>query len=186
MGIRSYLPQRRGSTFYPGTSCVWECLSGDLSRSCVCIASAVLSFRLCACLECLGTRGVQEEEGTTEEEMAGWHHRLDGHEFEWTLGVGDGQGGLVCCDSWGCKELDTTEWLNWTDWFSLWCSLPSLSGPCVLVTVMSNSLWIYGLWPARLLCPWISIGQNTRVGCHSLLQGIFPTQGLNPCLLNCR
>ena len=43
----------------------------------------------------------QEENGTTEDEMAGWHHRLDGHEFEWTLGVGDGQGGLACCDSWG-------------------------------------------------------------------------------------
>ena len=55
----------------------------------------------------------QEEKGTTEDEMAGWHHRLDGHEFEWTPGVGDGQGGLVCCDSWGRKELDTTERLNW-------------------------------------------------------------------------
>jgi len=57
----------------------------------------------------------QEEKGTTENEMAGWHHRLDGCEFEWTLGVGDGQGGLACCDSWGHKELDTTEWLNWTE-----------------------------------------------------------------------
>ena len=57
----------------------------------------------------------QEEKGTTEDEMAGWHHRLDGHEFEWTPGVGDGQGGLVCCDSWGRKELDTTERLNWTE-----------------------------------------------------------------------
>ena len=47
--------------------------------------------------------------------MAGWHHRLDGCEFEWTLGVGDGQGGKACCDSWGCKESDTTEWLNWTE-----------------------------------------------------------------------
>ena len=56
----------------------------------------------------------REEKGTTEDEMAGWHHRLDGHKFEWTLGAGDGQGGLVCCDSWGHKELDTTEWLNWT------------------------------------------------------------------------
>ena len=47
--------------------------------------------------------------------MAGWHHWLDGHESEWTLGVGDRQGGLVCCDSWGCKELDTIERLNWID-----------------------------------------------------------------------
>ena len=58
----------------------------------------------------------QEEKGTTEDEMAGWHHWLDGHEFEWTPGVGDGHGGLVCCSSWGCKESDTTlNWLNWTE-----------------------------------------------------------------------
>ena len=50
--------------------------------------------------------------------MAEWHHRLDGCEFEWTLGVGDGQGGLVYCDSWGRKESDMTEWLNWTDWYN--------------------------------------------------------------------
>ena len=54
----------------------------------------------------------QEEKGTTEDEMAGWHHWLDGHEFGWTLGVGDGQGGLACCGSWGRKESDTTERLN--------------------------------------------------------------------------
>ena len=57
----------------------------------------------------------QEEKGITEDEMAGWHHRLDGHEFEWTTGVGDGQGGLACCYSWGCKDSDTTEQLNWTE-----------------------------------------------------------------------
>ena len=57
----------------------------------------------------------QEEKGTTEDEMAGWHHRLDGHEFGWTPGVGDGQGGLACWNSWVCKESDTTEWLNWTE-----------------------------------------------------------------------
>ena len=51
----------------------------------------------------------------TEDEMAGWHHRLDGLGFEWTLGVGDGQGGLACYDSWGCKESDMTEQLNWTE-----------------------------------------------------------------------
>ena len=56
----------------------------------------------------------QEEKGTTEDEMAGWHHRLNEHEFEWTLGVGDGQGGLACCYSWRRKESDTTEWMNWT------------------------------------------------------------------------
>ena len=57
----------------------------------------------------------QEEKGTTEDEMSGWHHRLNGHEFEWTLGVGDGQGRLACCGSWGHKESDTTERLNWTE-----------------------------------------------------------------------
>ena len=57
----------------------------------------------------------QEEKGTTEDEMAGWHHRPDEHESEWTLGVGDGQGGMACCNSWGRKESDTTEWLNWTE-----------------------------------------------------------------------
>ena len=57
----------------------------------------------------------QEEKGTTEDEMAGWHHWLDGRESEWTLGVGDGQGGLACCDSWGHKESDMTERLNWTE-----------------------------------------------------------------------
>ena len=48
----------------------------------------------------------------TEDEMVGWHHSLDGHGFGWTLGVGDGHGGLACCNSWACKELDMTEWLN--------------------------------------------------------------------------
>ena len=57
----------------------------------------------------------QKEKGMTEDEMAGWHHRLDGQEFGWTLGVGDGQGGLGCCNSWGRKESDMTEWLNWTE-----------------------------------------------------------------------
>ena len=59
----------------------------------------------------------QEEKGMTENEMAGWHHQLDAHEFEWTLGVGHGQGGLACCSSWGHKELNTTERLNWTELF---------------------------------------------------------------------
>ena len=63
----------------------------------------------------------QEEKGTTEDEMAGWHHWLDGHEFEWTPRVGDGQGGLTCCNSWGPKDLDRTERMNctelkWTSW----------------------------------------------------------------------
>ena len=57
----------------------------------------------------------QEEKGTTEDEMAGWHLWPDGHGFVWTLGVDDGKGGLVCCGSWDWKESDTTEQLNWTE-----------------------------------------------------------------------
>ena len=57
----------------------------------------------------------QEEKGKTEDEMVGWYHRLSGCEFEHSLGVGDGQGGLACCSSWGPKELDMTERLNWTE-----------------------------------------------------------------------
>ena len=57
----------------------------------------------------------QEEKGMTEDEMVGWHHRLNGHGFGWTLGFGDGQGGLACSSSWGHRETDTTERLNWTN-----------------------------------------------------------------------
>ena len=56
-----------------------------------------------------------EEKGMSEDEMVGWHHQLDGHEFEQAPGVGDGQGCLVFCSPWYHKESDTTEWLNWTD-----------------------------------------------------------------------
>ena len=65
----------------------------------------------------------QEEKGTTEDEMAGWHPWLDRCEFEWTPGVGDGQRGLACYDSWGRKELDMTEQLNWTDIVFIYFSL---------------------------------------------------------------
>ena len=56
-----------------------------------------------------------EEKEMTEDEMVGWHHWLNGHEFEQAPGVGDGQGGLECCIPWGCKESDMTEWLNWIE-----------------------------------------------------------------------
>ena len=70
----------------------------------------------------------QEEKGTTEDEMAGWHHRLDAHEFGWTLGVGDGQGGLACCDSWGCRVRHNwaTE-LNWTEYSIVYMYTTSFS-----------------------------------------------------------
>ena len=79
----------------------------------------------------------QEEKGTTEDEMVGCHHQFDGHEFRWTPGVGDGQGGLACCGSWGHRESDTTERLNWTEpltqqfhvyEFILWCKFIGFPG----------------------------------------------------------
>ena len=56
-----------------------------------------------------------EEKGMTEDEIVGWHHWLDGHEFEQVARVGNGQGGLACCSPWGHKESDMTEWLNWAE-----------------------------------------------------------------------
>ena len=104
--------------------------------------------------------------------MVGWHHRLNGHGFGWTPGVGDGQGGLVCCSSWGHKELDTTE-LNWLYSFLFF-----------FFYLVAKSCWIaacqvplsMGFFQARI----------TGVGCHFLLQGIFLTQGSNQGLLHCR
>jgi len=73
----------------------------------------------------------QEKKGMTEDEMVGWHHQLNGHEFEWTPGVGDGQGGLACCNPWGHKELDTTERLNWTEASHNWPWVKNIIQICV-------------------------------------------------------
>ena len=84
----------------------------------------------------------------TEDEMVGWHHWFDRREFEWTPGVVDGQGGLVCCNSWGSKELDMTEPLNWTDGcmhvYIYKISVCRLTSP----TSLFNSFWwfIVFLW----------------------------------------
>ena len=80
----------------------------------------------------------QEEKGMTDNEMVGWHHRLNGHEFEQALGVGDGQGSLGCCSPWGRKELYTTKWLNWID---LGAMIPK-----------TTNFWRFLLW--QLHCPW--------------------------------
>ena len=107
-----------------------------------------------------------EGKGTTEDEMVGWHHWLNGREFEQALEVGDRQGSLVCCSSWGHKESDKTEWLNWwTDWgdamevFSLkvlplvlhiLCSSASclvISGSLLKLTVLKRCPW-----PTMLPC----------------------------------
>ena len=77
----------------------------------------------------------QSEKGTTEDEMVGWHHWLDGHGFGWTPRVGDGQGGLVCCSSWGHKQLDMTGWLNWTE--LNWTDYPLISIRSVVMTPLS-------------------------------------------------
>ena len=110
--------------------------------------------------------------------MAGWHHRLDGHEFGWTSGVGDGQGGLACCNSWGYKDLDMTEQLNWIEetWrprFDPWVrKIPqrreSLSTPVFLPgkSYGQRSLVGYSPWDHRVRH---NQGTNTslRAGMHS-------------------
>ena len=129
--------------------------------------------------------------------MAGWHHQLDGHEFEWTPGVGDGQGGLACCNSWGRRvghdwatELNWTE-LNWKakcnskTWVypglgkerSVSTPVPPLTSDvticcccCCVASVISHSLRPHRWQPIRLPRPWDSPGKNTEGGCHFLLQ----------------
>ena len=135
----------------------------------------------------------QEKKGTTEDEMVRWHHRLDGHGFGWTPGVGDGQTGLACCGSWGCKESDTTEQLNWTE------SQTKLKSQKFINIYIHNTvrIWLTNSEVAQscpTLCdsmdcspPGSSVhgnfpGKSAGVGCHFLFQGIFLTQGLNPSL----
>ena len=81
----------------------------------------------------------KEEKGTTEDEMAGWHHQLDGHEFGWTPGAGDGQGGLACCNSRGRKESGTTELLNWTERF-FYLDIPLGTTQSILIYKHKSSL----------------------------------------------
>ena len=103
-------------------------------------------------------RDWRQKKGMTEDEMAGWHHGLDGQECEWTLGVGDGQGGLVCCCSWGRKYSDRTEQLNWIEFiFNIWYLQVDLAHQATLSMEFSR--------------------QNIGIVSHSLLYGIFQTQG---------
>ena len=147
----------------------------------------------------------QEEKGMTEDEMAGWHDWLDGHEFEWTHGVGNGQGGLACCDSWGRKKSDKTEQLNWTElnWNQWWEGNGNpLQYRCLENSLERGAWWaaIHGVAQNRTWLKWLSSSSKpmimwTRVaevknhskkhavGSHFLLQKIFLT---NPGLLNCR
>ena len=95
----------------------------------------------------------QEEKGTTEDEMFGWHHRLDGHEFEQAVGVGVGQGSLMCCSPWGRKELDITEQLNWTEKVLVTQPNPTLWDP---MDVSSPCSSVHGILQARIL-KWVAI-----------------------------
>ena len=110
----------------------------------------------------------QEEKGTTEDEMIGWHHQLYGHGFGWTLGVGDGQGGMVCCSSWGCKESDTTATeLNWTEYsivymyhsFLIHSSADGHLGCFHVLAIINSAAWILGytclfqFWFPQCVCP---------------------------------
>ena len=83
----------------------------------------------------------QEEKGTTEDEMVGWHHQFNGHGFGWTPGVGDGQGGLACCGLWGCKELDTTERLDWTELIYVLTAPGLLVAALIIFIINSCSMW---------------------------------------------
>ena len=104
----------------------------------------------------LGNWG-QEEKGTTEDEMVRWHHRLDGHGFRWTLGVGDRQGGLACCGSWGCKDLDTTEhvihaqdrlsdWPDWLDFLSFLFSNSLIDIKLYKVIITLIHCWVWNIY----------------------------------------
>ena len=89
----------------------------------------------------------QEEKGTTEDEMVGWYHRLNGHEFEQTVGDGEGQGSLGCYSSWGPKELDTTERLNNKLYYTCLANVNSQTTPCYSLFILSliinnNIIWI--------------------------------------------
>ena len=109
----------------------------------------------------------QEEEGMIENEMAGWHQWLNGHGFGWTLGVGDGQGGLMCCGSWGCKESDTTERLNWTE--------------CILGS--ERETLSEGFGPAALLVHGLHLPGDKRLGLCSNWRWRCTSTLLHPPLL---
>ena len=86
-----------------------------------------------------GKNWLWEEQETTEDEIVGWHHLLDGHEFEQALEVGDGQECLACCSPWSCKESDMTEWLSWTEPYT---QLSKLKKAPVLQGTMSTYIYI--------------------------------------------
>ena len=114
----------------------------------------------------------RQEKGTTEDEMVGWHHRLDGHEFEQALGVGDGQGSLLCCSPGGCKELDTTEQLNWNEYTEhVLCVQPWLHGLYVSIrqkqVFAELRVWLINKVPSHETVKELNIDLNSHV-CYRL------------------
>ena len=93
----------------------------------------------------------QEETGMTESEMVGWYHQLNGHEFEQALGDGDGQGGLVCCSPWGCKELHTTERLNWPTELRLVRTFWQWCRQCALGSDISHEIGKKGYYMSTII-----------------------------------
>ena len=103
----------------------------------------------------------QEEKGMTEDEMVGWHHQFDGCEFEWTPGVGDGQGGLACCSSWGRKESDMTEQLNRTELMGLlwWLSVKESACQC---KSLGFDPWVRKIpWRRKWQPTWVFLSENS-------------------------
>ena len=140
----------------------------------------------------------QEEKGMTEDEMVGWHHWLNGHEFEQALGVGDGQGSMTCCGSWDHKELDTTERLSWTE---RWNWIDFFFYIYIYLHAVISSLFLLVSW--RLitlqycsgLCltlTWISLGYtciphpdpSSHLPLHLIPLGLPSAPGLSTCLMH--
>ena len=117
----------------------------------------------------------QEEKGTTEDEVVGWYHQLNEHEFEQAPGDGEGQGSLACCSLWGSKESDVTERLN--------NKYPQLGWWKEKKLMAEHVQSCLTLCNPMDLCPWDFPGKNTGLDCHALLQRMILTQGLNLCLL---
>ena len=111
----------------------------------------------------------QEEKGTTEDEMVGWHHWPEGHEFEQALGVGDGQGSLVCCSPWSCKELDMTERLNWLNFLRTSLCLIHLLGQSSTLRYLGDVYCMVYLFATASITKYHILGDlNTKnLFCHS-------------------
>ena len=124
----------------------------------------------------------QEEKGTTEHEMAGWHHQLDGQEFEQALGVGDGQGRLAGCSPWGCKEADTTKRLNWTAFLQDSCQLFYGCGWLILCQCYLK-MHIVGEGPGATLSVLQLVNRFFQWSCMDLRVGLWRNLGAKKLML---